>query len=292
MSAHSLIEYDSYTTKRGASVGDAPAVSIVTIVLNAAPTLERTIASVQAQSFSSIEHVLVDGGSTDGSLDIIRRMARPQDYWISEKDRGISDAFNKGVALARGRHVLILNADDWLSPDQIARAMAALQSSGADFVFGDLIFYEGERPLFRYGGDPHYANVIRRRWPSVGHPTLLASRGCFERIGLFDPSYRNAMDYDWLLRLHCAGARGVYCPDVVGHMTHDGVSNLQFSRTIEEVRRIVVAHGRNPIVAGLEAGFRHLKTRIAQPIKRRGAPLYRLVRQTINPSYRPVGVSK
>jgi hypothetical protein len=75
-------------------------------------------------------------------------------------------------------------------------------------------------------------------------------------------------------------------------MTHDGVSNLQFARTIEEVRRIVVAHGRNPVVAALEAHFRRLKTQIAQPVKRRGEPLYRLVRRTINPSYRPVGVSK
>jgi GT2 family glycosyltransferase len=292
MSAPRLNEYDSYATKRGAPRGDAPLVSIVTVALNAARTLERTIASVQAQSFASLEHVVVDGGSTDGTLDIIRRMARPQDYWISEKDRGISDAFNKGVALTHGRHILILNADDWLSPDQIAQSVGALNRSGADFVFGDLIFYEGDRPLFRYGGDPGYARVIRRRWPSVGHPTLLASRSCFEQIGLFDPAYRNAMDYDWLLRLHCAGRRGVHCPDVTGHMTHDGVSNLQFARTIEEVRRIVVAHGRNPFVAALEAGFRRVKTSIAQPVKRRGEPLHRLMRQAINPSYRPVRVPK
>ncbi len=292
MSAPHLKEYDGYATKRGAPNGAPPLVSIVTVALNASRTLERTIASVQGQSFKSVEHVLVDGGSTDGMLDIIRRMARPQDYWISEKDRGISDAFNKGVALTHGRYILILNADDWLSPDQIAHSVGALEKSGADFAFGDLIFYEGDRPLFRYGGDPRYENVIRRRWPSVGHPTLLATRSSYERIGLFDPIYRNAMDYDWLLRLHCAGGRGVYCPDAVGHMTHDGVSNLQFARTIEEVRRIVVAHGRNPALAALEAGFRRLKTSIAQPIKRRGEPLYRLVRQTINPSYRPVGVSR
>ena len=292
MSAPRFSQYDSYATKRGVSSNETPVVSIVTVALNAARTLERTIASVQAQTFHSVEHVLVDGGSTDGTLDIIRRMARPQDYWISEKDRGISDAFNKGVAMARGRYILILNADDWLSPEQIGHSIAALEKSGADFVFGDLIFYEGERALFRYGGDPTYAKVIRRRWPSVGHPTLLAARGCFERVGLFDPIYRNAMDYDWLLRVHCAGARGVYCPDVVGHMTHDGVSNLQFARTIDEVRRIVVTHGRNPVVAALEAGFRRLKTSVAQPIKRRGEPLYRLARQIINPSYRPVRVSK
>jgi len=293
MPAPHFADYDSYATKRGApQPGAAPQVSIVTITLNAARTIERTITSVQTQSFSSIEHVLVDGGSTDGTLDIIRRMARPRDFWISEKDRGISDAFNKGVAMARGRLILILNADDWLSRDQIARSVKALEKSAMDFVFGDLIFYEGDLSLFRYRGDPHYAKVIRRRWPAVGHPTLLATKACFERVGLFDPAYRNAMDYDWLLRLHCAGSRGEYCADVVAHMTHDGVSNLQFARTIEEVRRIVVSQGRNPLIAGLEAGFRRLKTAIAQPVKRNSRPIYQLVRQTINSSYRPVRALK
>jgi hypothetical protein len=119
---------------------------------------------------------------------------------------------------------------------------------------------------------------------------LLAERRCFEKIGLFDPRYRNAMDYDWLLRLHCAGARGFYCPEVLGHMTQDGVSNLQFRRTIEEVRQIVIARGRSPLQAGLEAQFRLCKTAIAQPIKRNGRPLYQFMRRSINPSYKPMSV--
>lgn len=296
MSPPVLREYDSFTKMRDHEQPrvpeNGPEVSIVTVVLNAAATLERTISSVQAQSFPSIEHVLVDGGSTDGCLEIIRRSVRPRDFWISEKDRGISDAFNKGVALTRGRLVLILNADDWMSPDQIELSVQALNRSGADFVFGDLIFYDGPHPKFRYVGDPGYAGVIRRRWPAVGHPTLLATRDCFERIGLFDPIYRNAMDYDWLLRLHNAGARGVYCPDAVGHMTHDGVSNLQFRRTIEEIKQIVIAHGRNPLLAEAEARLRYFKTTVAQPIKRSGGPLYRFVRRSINSSYRPFSVGR
>jgi len=295
MSAPTLADYDKYANMRGALPQEAdsrPWVSVVTIALNASHTLERTIASVQAQTFASIEHVMVDGLSRDDTGNIMRRMARPQDYCLSEKDRGISDAFNKGVALARGRFVLILNADDWLSADQIERSMAALDKSQADFVFGDLIFYEGDRPLFRYRGDPGYAKMIHRRWPSVGHPTLLAARSCFEHIGLFDPALHNAMDYDWLLRLHRAGRKGAYSPEILGHMTHDGLSNLQFARTIDEVRRIVVAHGRNPVLAAMEARFRLLKTSIAQPVKRHSKPLYQLIRRTINSSYRPARASK
>jgi glycosyltransferase involved in cell wall biosynthesis len=295
MSAPFLDDYARYAERRAHEQpilpGEVPTVSIVTVALNAAPTIARTIESVQAQSFAAIEHIFIDGGSNDSTLDIVRAHARSQDYWISEKDHGISDAFNKGIALARGRYVKILNADDWLSTDQIERGVAALRSTGADFIFGDLIFYEGEQPVFHYAGDPHYSRAIHRRCPSVGHPTILAERTAFARVGLFDPAYRNAMDYDWLLRLHRAGGRGVYCPDVVGHMTHEGVSNLQFARTIEEVKWIAIAHGRNPLLAGLEARGRHLKTAAAQPIKRWLQPLYRVCRRMINPSYRPISAA-
>ena len=291
MSPPYLDDYSEYAARRAREqpgAGAAPLVSIVTVAFNAVATISRTIGSVQAQSFASIEHILVDGGSSDGTLDIIRNLARPQDYWISEEDRGISDAFNKGVTLARGRYVQILNADDWLSPDQIQCGVAALEETGADFIFGDLMFYEGGNPIFHYAGDPHYARSIHRRCPSVGHPTVLASRAAFARIGLFDLRYRNAMDYDWLLRLHRAGGQGAYCAAIVGHMSHDGVSNLQFARTIDEVRKIAIAHGRSALLANCEAQARLLKTAVSRPVKRYFHPLYRFCRRIINPSYRPV----
>jgi GT2 family glycosyltransferase len=291
MSAPALNDYAKYRERRAqaqpATAGVAPVVSIVTVTLNSAATLERTIRSVYAQTLPAIEHIIVDGGSTDGTLDLIHRLVRPGDYWISEPDRGISDAFNKGVAMARGRFVQILNADDWLSEDQIERAIAALDASGADFAFGDLIFYDGDRPIFTYVGDANYSRTIHRRMPSVGHATMLASRACYERIGLFDPAYRRAMDYDWLLRLHSAGGQGVYCRSVVGHMTHEGVSNRQFHETIDEVRRIAIAHGRNPLIAAAEARARRFKTSLAQPVRRHFRPLYHLIRRILNPSYRP-----
>lgn len=290
MSAPTLADYAAYTERRAReqkALAEPPIVSIVTVTLNAAATLERTIRSVQAQSFTAIEQIFVDGGSTDGTLDTIRRLGRPQDFWISEKDRGISDAFNKGVALTRGKFVHILNADDWLSEDQTERGVAALRDTNADFVFGDLVFYEDDRPIFTYIGDPGYARIIHRRMPSISHPTVLAARSCFERIGLFDPAYRNAMDYDWLLRLYRAGSRGHYSPALRGHMTHAGVSNRQFKRTIEEVKAIAVAHGRHRLVAAAEAQARIAKTSASLAVKRHAQPLYRMVRRAINPSYRP-----
>src|SRR5262245_26009407 len=164
--------YAAYRNRRNreqpATPGDEPLVSVVTVTLNAAKTIERTIRSVQAQSFPRVEHVFVDGNSSDTTIDIVRRLARPCDYWIVENDRGISDAFNKGVAMARGRFIKILNGDDWLSPDQIERAAEALDGGGFDFIFGDLIFYDGEEPIFRSVGDPGYKRAIRRRMPAIG----------------------------------------------------------------------------------------------------------------------------
>jgi len=285
-------DYDRYVKlrdeKQPRKDAIAPAVSIVTVVLNSAATLERTITSVQSQTFKSIEQVFVDGVSTDESIDVIRRLALSHDFWISEKDKGISDAFNKGVAMTRGKNILILNADDWLSPDQIEKSVEALDEASSDFAFGDLIFYERGLPIFRYVGDPHYAKKIHRRWPAVGHPTLLAKRECFARAGLFDTEYRNAMDYEWLLRLHRYGARGTYSSKIVGHMTHDGVSNRQFQRTIREVQSITVRHGRNPLLAKLEADLRYGKTKLSVPIKRFARPAYEIARRSINPAYKTI----
>jgi glycosyltransferase involved in cell wall biosynthesis len=266
-----------------------PRVSVVTVTLNAATTLPRTIDSVHRQTFESIEHIVVDGGSSDGTTDILAKRLRPADFWISERDRGISDAFNKGLALARGEMIQFVNADDWLSPDQIERSVAALDRTGADFVFGDLIFYEKDRPSFRYLGDPDYARKLPLRMPAINHPTVLARRAAFERIGLFSTDYHQAMEYDWFLRLHEAGGIGVYDPAILGHMTHEGVSNRQFLRTIDEVRRIAVAHGRRALPARLEAILRGLKTRSSFLVRERCAGLYRLTRSVINPSYRPLG---
>jgi GT2 family glycosyltransferase len=265
-----------------------PRVTLITVTFNARRTLEQTIISIQPQTFTDLEHVVVDGGSDDGTVELLRARLRPQDYWISEPDLGISDAFNKGVALASGDLIQFVNGDDWLSPDQVAVAVRGLDSTGADFVFGDVLFYRGGRPDFRYVGEPNYAKAIRSRMPALNHATALVRRDAFERVGLFDLRYRCAMDYDWFLRLHLAGGRGVYLPDLVGHMNHDGISNTAYLRTFREVEAIAVAHGRNRHVARLERLTRALKTSIGRQLQGPARPLYRLIRSHINRSYSPL----
>jgi glycosyltransferase involved in cell wall biosynthesis len=271
-----------------AEAGNVPLISAVTVTLNAGKTLERTIDSVQRQTYPAVEHIIVDGGSTDETLDIVKARVRPRDLWVSERDRGISDAFNKGIALARGEYVQIVNADDWLSPDQLAYGSEVLTKTGADFVFGDCICYEDGKPAFRYRGDPNYGSSIAKRLPPMNIASMLIRRSAYQQFGCYSLEYRNAMDYDWLARAHSRGARGAYDPRIVAHMSIEGRSVLLFRQTAREVRRIAVEHGRNWAMAGLEYQYNVAKTALSKPVKRSCKPLYDLVRSTINPAYRPL----
>ena len=286
----SLANYATISAHRGQPTATnlRPKVSIITVCLNVRSTIARTIDSVQTQSFSEIEHIIVDGGSEDGTQEYVSARLRSQDYFISERDGGISDAFNKGVALARGEFVQFLNADDWLSQDQIQIAMETLGWTGADYVFGDLIFYERDEPSFRYCGDPDYARKLHTRMPAINHPTVLARRAAYEKIGLFSLNYRCAMDYDWFLRLHVAGGVGVYDGRIVGHMTHEGVSNRHYAQTFAEIRQISVRHGRSALAARFDEALRLAKVRSSFLVRGRSDGIYRLARRVINRSYKPL----
>ncbi len=289
--APTLLAYADTAARRPAAVLPIPDVSVVTVARNAAATLPRTIESVQTQRGVCIEHVVVDGASTDATPALLARCLREQDFWISEPDRGIADAFNKGVALARGRAVLFLNADDWLSEGQLERAFETLEANGADFVFGDLVFHRDGKPTYVYRGDPDYAAGLHTHLPPVNHPTLLARRELFERAGLFCLEHRYSMEYDWLQRVHRAGGRGVHDARIVGHMTHEGVSNRAFRGTAREVRDIAIAYGANPLGAYLRAELAIAKTTASLWVRARSPRLYDRVRGRINRAYVPLGTA-
>jgi glycosyltransferase involved in cell wall biosynthesis len=275
--------------RRPDSARQQPLVSIVTVVRDRAGSLERAMASVFCQTYRPLEYVVIDGGSTDGSLEVIRRHADRLAYWISEPDRGISDAFNKGVAASTGSLIGLLNADDWMEPLQIERAVDALERSGAGFAFGDLIYHDPTgRPLHRIAGDPEYARVIAGRMPEINHPSLLARREVHESVGPFDLRYRAAMDYDWLLRAHLAGYRGIYEPGIVAHMTLAGVSDRGYLRALAEVRAIAIRHGQPAARAWALYGYRALKGAARRAIHALAPePAYARLRGLINPSYQP-----
>ncbi len=267
---------------------DRPLVSIITAVRNGAGTIERALASVRAQRYGPIEHIVIDGASSDGTPAILARHAGQLAYWSSEPDQGISDGFNRGLAQAKGALIGLLNADDWLEPDQIQAAVTALAESGADFVFGDLTYHDAAgRPLHVIKGDPGYASTIDALMPALNHPTMLVRKTAYARVGGFDLRYRVAMDYDWVLRAHRAGLKGAYAPGIHGHMTLAGTSDRAFVAGLAEVRAIALAHGAAWPLAHARFGYRVAKG-LGQRLLFRLAPAgcYHALRGRFNRAYR------
>jgi len=176
---------------------DKPRVSVITVVYNGAQHLEECIIAVERQTYPHIDHIIVDGGSTDGSVDIIRRHESHLARWVSERDEGLYDAMNKGVAMVSdpGAYVLFANADDRIyTSDAIAKVME--KSNGEDLVYGKMIFTDGD-----------FAGTIGREvtfrdlsLETLCHPATFVRRSVFDKVGRFDRSYSVAADYDFIVR--------------------------------------------------------------------------------------------
>jgi glycosyltransferase involved in cell wall biosynthesis len=181
-------------------------ISVVTPTLNQAGTIEETIQSVAAQDYPSFEHIVVDGGSTDGTLDILER--HPQLRWISEADRGQSDAINKGIDMSEGEIVAYLNSDDVLRPgafQAVAEAFAAHPQSGV--VVGDCDIIDAKsrvEGLFRARLDRREDLLRYWEWGTgfcLPQPSVFVRRELFDRVGGFREPLHLAMDYEMWLRL-------------------------------------------------------------------------------------------
>ncbi|MEM1183443.1 MAG: glycosyltransferase family 2 protein [Planctomycetota bacterium] len=211
-----------------------PLVSVVSVVRNAEETLDRSIRSLREQTYPSIEHLLIDGASTDGTLDVIKSHADWVAAWSSEPDGGLYDAMNRGIASATGDIIAILNADDWYEPGLVEAAVNELERSGADFSFGDIWMHGYRGQDFRLKGDPDYAHVVRRDVPHTWHTTMMCKRSVYEGAGLYRTDMQVAADYDWQIRVFNSGFRGSYAPDAVAHVTAGGVSTARQSTALKE----------------------------------------------------------
>lgn len=181
-----------------------PLISVITVVFNGANTIRDTLESVSAQSYANIEHIVIDGGSTDATLDILREHEDSIDYWVSEKDAGIYDAMNKGIALARGDYVGTLNSDDFLAdPSALEKIAAAFASSNVDAVFSCLDIVDPanlDRVLRRYRIS-RLSPFMLRIGVMPPHPTFYCRKSCYEKAGPYRTDYRIAADFEMLVRL-------------------------------------------------------------------------------------------
>ena len=200
-----------------------PLISVVTVVRNAVKTLPRTMQSVFSQSYSHIEYIVIDGGSTDGTLDLIHAQDERLSYWSSAPDAGISDAFNKGLQQAHGTLVGWLNADDWYEPKAVEKVVQAFLSQPVDVLCGALQYWNGAEKGYVFFSRPE-----KLEWTmTVNHPTVFVRRELANQT-LFQLRYQCAMDYDVLLRYKHAGAKFVALPDVLANMSLEGVSDRRW----------------------------------------------------------------
>jgi glycosyltransferase involved in cell wall biosynthesis len=223
-------------------------VSIVTVCFNSAATIEDTIRSVREQQYEHIEHVIVDGGSTDGTQEIVGRYNGRIKKFISEPDRGIYDAMNKGLGLIKGDVVGFLNADDvYASPGVIGDIVAAMHTGQTDGVYGDLV-YVGRNDVNRivryWQAGAYRPRAFYSGWVPP-HPTFFCRTSVYRALGGFNPDYRIAGDFELMLRFIEKNGIGVrYIPKPLVRMRAGGRANT-VRGIIQGNREIAQAFRRN-----------------------------------------------
>lgn len=217
-----------------------PLVSIVTVVRNCKENLQRAIDSVCKQTYKNIEYIIVDGQSTDGTLDIIKRNEDKIDYYLSEPDTGIYNAMNKGITLSTGQYIALLNADDWYREDAVMLAVNELLRTGADYSGADeYMVNESNRIVSLYGIKFFDETAIIAQNP-CNHGTMFVSRKAYEVVGLYDENYRIASDFKLQLQLvtsACLKPCIVYEP--IHYYSLQGLSTVNREETLNEVRDII-----------------------------------------------------
>ena len=203
-------------------------VSIITINYNNADGLRKTLDSVRAQTFSDYEQIIVDGGSTDGSVEVIREALRDKDFaklvswWRSEKDGGIYDAMNKGIQRANGKFVFMLNSGDCFSQKNVLSLVEdSLRQNDGCIVFGAVDYYDKDEYMKTYSTAQN--DLLKDK--NIPHQACFIARNLHEKIGLYDCAYKVFADYDFMIKSYKTGVKFVHVPLVVSDCELIGMSN-------------------------------------------------------------------
>ena len=224
-----------------------PIISIVTICFNSANTVEETIKSVLGQDYPLLDYVIIDGGSTDGTVDILSRYKHRFGYFCSEPDNGISDAFNKGIKNAKGDIICIINSDDILLPGAL-NAVAEYYEEGVDIYRGNVIIRNKETgfagrdiPSMKFPLMPFFVNV--------DHQGTFVTAPAHKKWGYYDTKFKYMMDHDFLARCYQGGAKFKYMPVDVAEFRLGGVSVASIRQKKYDLEHIVLNNGGGRMLA-------------------------------------------
>jgi glycosyltransferase involved in cell wall biosynthesis len=225
-------------------------ISLITVAYNAEATIERCISSVLGQRFRNIEYIIIDGGSTDNSHQIIGKYKDRIDHFVSEPDRGIYDAMNKGIALATGDVIGMLNADDFFADDEVLQEVAAIfWEQNNHILYGDLDYVEQNGKVIRKWRSGKYKNGIFNFGWMPPHPTFYCRRNLFEELGNYKLDYGSAADYELMLRfIHLNRSSIRYLNKVMVKMIMGGVSNKNIGNRVKAMQFDLKAMKNNNII--------------------------------------------
>lgn len=218
-------------------------ISVITVAFNSASTIADTIRSVAAQSHSDIEHIVIDGASTDNTVATVRNVVGRVSTLISEPDRGIYDAMNKGISRASGDIIGFLNADDFYASPDVLKWVAATMEAGSDSCHGDLCYVKQKdtSKIVRYWKSSSFSPKLFEKGWCPPHPTFFVRRSIYTKLGGFKQEFGVAADVELMARyLEGAGISNRYIPKILVNMRMGGASNRSILSTLKqnmEVRR-------------------------------------------------------
>ncbi len=218
--------------------------SIITICFNSEKTLERTIKSVLAQTYNDYEYIIVDGASKDSTLDIVKKyepLFEGRLKWKSEPDKGIYDAMNKGLRMATGEIIGIVNSDDWLEPDALKNVQAAVEANNnnLEVLYCGGIYYhliDGSVKKWPVSIDALHRDAKMYLVSGVRHPGLFVPKGIYERLGVFNEAMKLSADADFMLRCYYMHVPFIDMKSIVSNMSEGGFSTGGSKRAREQSR--------------------------------------------------------
>jgi len=225
-------------------------ISLVTVAYNAQNTIERCITSVLGQKFNNIQHIIIDGASTDDTVQIINKYRDNISVFISEPDNGIYDAMNKGIALADGDIIGTLNADDFLADDDILAYIAeAFSQQDIHILYGDLDFIDPDEKVVRKWRSARYKNGMFNWGWMPPHPTFYCRKALFTDLGTYRLDYGSAADYELMLRfIHAYKANVFYLNKIMVKMFIGGISNKNVTNRVKALLYDLKAMRNNDIL--------------------------------------------
>lgn len=238
----------------------SPLVSVITLSFNSQDFIASTVKSVLGQSVSNLEYLIIDGGSTDSTLDIVRSFKDPRIKIISEKDDGISDAMNKGIRAAAGKWIGIIHSDDEYVGEAIQDSIQKMEETGLPWSYGQLEYTDRVGNTL-YCSGRETAPEDMKNFMAIPHPSVFVSKSLYNEIGSFRNDFKIAMDYDLCLRL-LQKSKPAYVNRVIAKMRLGGASSKNLQAELRGAREVFLAKINNQVCPKHKAVFYYIWMKI------------------------------